>query len=609
MLTWGLPAALWLGTVLVPITVLYFLRMRFQRQPVSSTYLWSRLQQMVRGGTHLRWWTILLLLVQLLAAGMAVAAVAQPVWTTRHLAGPGVVYLLDVSASMSAMEGDRSRLDRARSLLAEEIRRLPAGTPAAIFLCGAGPEPLAEPTTNGNELLARLEGIKEGATGFDEEAVAEKLQAWLAAQGRPWRACLVSDGGLDLGGRRLAGLFGNGFRVLTVGSEARNLGLTGLRLLSGGRVRFSAFNGGQTGQTVGIRLERDGKPLAGARVLLSPGYSRHTLDLPQGEENLPGVYAALLEQPPDALPADDRTFLAVPPAHAVRVLLAGPPNPFLRAALRQPGVELVEAPAVGSGEFDLIVADRVAIPPGLQGILLAFGQAPPDGPVRMGEPLNGGGRLVSEESAHPLLRFVDWQDTAIAGGHALELDPGGQALATAGGQPVLAAWETRGRHCAVWGTTLFASDLGLSGGFPIFLQNFLQWCVPQMNNPLAYTLTAGVPAVLAEPPSWEVESGPFRVERRGTLVTVRALAPGVFNWRRGQERGALAVNIPASELEIAAKPLPVGETSGHIAAQYTSGERSLGQWAAGVFLCCLCLEWILWRGSRPRGGGGRNRVV
>ena len=68
MLSWGAPGALWLGLILLPILFFYFLRLRYRRQPVSSVYLWVRLQQVTRGGSHLRWKSLFLLLLQVAIA-------------------------------------------------------------------------------------------------------------------------------------------------------------------------------------------------------------------------------------------------------------------------------------------------------------------------------------------------------------------------------------------------------------------------------------------------------------------------------------------------------------------------------------------------------------
>lgn len=600
MVEWAAPLAFWLSLTLIPIIVCYFLRMRFRRQPVSSIYIWSRLRQTVRGGARLRWLSVFLLLLQILAAMAAVTAIAQPILVSRQATGPGTVFLLDTSCSMGAVENGLSRLEQAIRLAADEIQRLPADNTAAIFACGADAELVAGPTTDRNLLLARLRSLRVTAAAFREARVAGTLEAWLATQERSWQACLIGDGGLDLGGRKLEALFPQTLRWIAVGTEQKNIGLSGLRLLPGPKVEFSAYNGWPERREVVVTLERDEQSLITARLSLDPGTSRHSLRF-AGEENAPGAYAVRLVNHADALAADDCARLAVNRTRPIRVLLLGTQNPFLLAAFRRPGVELSVAPDfTGLGEadqWDLVVADQVAIPAGLETNLLAFGQAPPDAPLYLGEPLRG--RLESTPVTHPLQRYLNWQGTEVALGRALEIGPGVQSLAEVNGRPLLAAWESDGLRRVVCGTTTFTSNFGLSGAFPVFIRNLLQWCVPQADNPLAYTLTVGEPASLAEPADWRVRGGQVRVFRRGRRFTVTALAPGFYQCGGG----LLAANPPAREMEIAPRALSLRGSTGPPPIHYAGHRRSMRQWPLAALLLLLCAEWYFWRGGRlPRLG-------
>ena len=411
---------------------------------------------------------------------------------------------------------------------------MPPGAEGMIFLCGAVAEPLGPPTRDRRQLTARLQRAGGGGAGFAEARVAEGLQAWLSVQDRSWQAFLATDGGLDQGGSRIAEAFGGALHILSVEGDGRNIGITGFRP-GQGKAQFHIWNGWPVTRPVQVRIERDGRYLAEARVSIPPGMSRHSVPVGAGFV-APGAYAARLVQDSDDLVMDDCAYLAVNPLEQARVLLVGPNNPFLRAALHRPDVELVEWPQFPPGfsgrGWDVVVADRVPIPQDLDCNILSFGRVPPGAPVSMGVELSG--VMTGVDSAHPLLRFVDWQSVNVAGGHSLDGDPGGQPLATVGGRPVLVAWEKGGMRCAAWGTDLFASDLGLSGSFPIFLQNYLQWCLPQLGNASYLTLTVGVPAVLAKPPSWRVRTPQIKVERHGNLVEVCALTPGVFRWDQGK---------------------------------------------------------------------------
>ena len=626
MLNLSSPFALWLGLAVIPIIFFYFLRMRFQKQPVSSIYLWSRLQRSIHGAGRLRSRTVFILLLQLLAAIAAVLAVAQPVWKFNDLTltTPGIIYLIDVSASMGAtdvMKQGRfhNRLEEAIAILTAEIHRQPRRTEGMIFLCSAGIVPLGNPTRNRDQLISRLQTVRDGNAGFDETEVTEALKAWLLTRRKTWRAVLVTDGGLDLNGKKLQDLFQGYLKIMMVGFNGNNLGVTALRLLPGGEASFQIVNGWSYDQSTKVVLEYNQQIIARADIQAPSGVSNQTLLFSSPVRT--GVYRIRLEQPPGALTLGNQYYLAINRPQPVRVLLIGSHNPFLQAIFNNPVVELVPPQGltafpkdINGTDWDLIVADQVPIPPNLRCNILAFGVAPPTKPDLIGKPVNG--ELHNVSTIHPLLRFTDWSKVQVTGGNSLMARSDVQVLATVNGHPIIAAWEEAGWHYVVFGADFYHSDLGLSESFPIFIQNLLQWCVPQANNQLAYTLTVGEARTFAEPSTWRVIDAGDDVRisvLQGRFFTLNPLAPGVFHWKESGSQGVLAVNLPPGELDITPRPLNFPKEAPLLTAQRSyfpktlpGGKEESGSffsfqsWTLGLFLVCLCAEWILWRGLPGR---------
>ena len=99
------------------LVLLYFLKLKRQEVPVSSTLLWKRaVQDLQVNAPFQRLRRNILLLLQLLALAAVLFALAQPVLSLR--AGPGkrLVLLLDRSASMNAADapGGATRLAEAK---------------------------------------------------------------------------------------------------------------------------------------------------------------------------------------------------------------------------------------------------------------------------------------------------------------------------------------------------------------------------------------------------------------------------------------------------------------------------------------------------------------
>jgi hypothetical protein len=610
MLSISFPAAWWLGLAVIPIVIFYFLRMRFRKQPVSSIFLWTQLQ-VNRGSSRLQPRTVWLLLLQLLCALAAVLAVAEPFWNISNYSRPGVIYLIDISMSMEATDKyqTQNRLEQAKDKIADEINRQSPGVEGMIFLCASGITPLGNPTADHNQLLSRLSPVGVSSAGFDETEVTGELQAWLVAHKRPWRAVLVTDGGLDLGGRKLAGLFEGSLKTILVGRSESNVGVTALRLIpdlkspSQQIAQFQVFNGWPHDQQIAVNLQYNGQVIAKGYLKAARGVSNQILPFPGPVRE--GIYKVYLDQFPDAVETDNQFMLAVNPPRHVRVLLVGNNNPFLRAVFQNSG--LVELGFLGkfpSGNFngadwDLIVVDGVPVPANLRCNLLAFGVAPPGKSVKLGKTVRG--ELKNVNSTHPLLRFTDWAPVQILDGHSLTVKSGVQVLATVSGQPEIAAWEEEGWRYVVVGTDLYRSDLGLSGSFPVFIQNLLAWCVPQANNPLAYTLTVGETRIFAEPPAWQIINTDYiETKRNGPIITLKPLFTGVFSWGQGVNRGFLTANPPATELNIAPRELSIPKTEPRLTAEYNRSIIPLAGLALGLLLIGLYLEWFLWRGLPKR---------
>jgi hypothetical protein len=659
MVGWNYPAAFWWGLSLIPIVVFYFLRIRFREHPVSSIYLWLRIQNLTRGGSQLRRRSVLLLMLQLLTALAAVFAFVEPFWYSRLSQRQGIIYLLDISASMAATdvrEGsaqfgihDNDRLNLAKTLIRKDLLKQSPQTFCMIFLCSDTLKPLAEPTADHRKLLRTLQQVKTSSAGFDETEITEELKTWLALHRGRWKECLVTDGGLDLGGRKLASVLGKDLRSLMVGNSAHNIGITGLRLVNQ-QAEFSVMNNWPILRRIQISLYRDTKKITEAQFAVNPGFGSQRMSFPG--PILPGVYKIQINQrnQEDILAIDNQYYLAVNQPRPIQILCVGKPDPFLEAVLDGPDIHRIETdhfPPGFTGEgWDLIIVESEGrlndIPRGLKCNLLCIRSVPMDAPVLL-KRLPGNtsihGTLAQPEinEDHPLLRFVDWQSVQVdtsyyldnqnqdnklnnthSGGiftrliqprsqdktgldQSVETNPSLSVLATTEGKPVLAAWEKDGQRYVVSSFDLYQSNLGLSGAFPVLMQNILQWCVPQYNNPLAYTLTVGQEATLTEPPLWQIiDPNLTRTYRKGSQLTIEAEKCGVFAWGRGVIRGVLVANLPATELDIAPKPLLLEKSSTQIVRGSNIEKNPLTDWALIAFLLGLCGEWLLWRGIPGR---------
>lgn len=128
----GLLAA---AVCLPALLLLYFLKLRRRPLRVSSTMYWQEAARDMQANVPFRWlrfnW---LLLLQLLALACLLIAAARPLLPGGGFTGKRLVLLIDTSASMGALDGDRaiaatgtspaSRLDEAKGRAREMIEAL-----------------------------------------------------------------------------------------------------------------------------------------------------------------------------------------------------------------------------------------------------------------------------------------------------------------------------------------------------------------------------------------------------------------------------------------------------------------------------------------------------
>ncbi len=644
VLVFARPAAFFLALLLVPVIILYFLRMRFRRKEIGSVFIWRSLGQATSGGEKMKRRSALLLLLQMGAILAATAAAAGPTLVSGGIRKPGVAIVIDVSASMATRDcpidprpgagGETSRAEAAVREAIKEIDGLGEDVPIALFACADTARALLEkPVLDKAAAKAALRPLVAGEAAFDETACADALKAALDGGSGEWSAVVFTDGGLSLNGETLSSAFGGSVRFRVVGSRGDNLGATGLRIETaeeGTRAAFSFWNGGVSPDEVEARLTRDGDLLASEKLIAKPGWSRSAIALDEAAAE--GAYTLEVTRIAGGPPA--RCYLAVAGERNLTALLIGRKNPFITATLAHEGISYTSASAFpdflspgGGNEGDLapdiIISDYAAmpaavsaaapaaIPQGVRTGLVVFGAPPPDAPLAASGRVSG--RIVAAEGsqAHPLSRFVDWEGAEAESSLHYAVRGEAVVLATIGGKPVVVAWEKDGYRRLACGIDLARSDLGLKTAFPVLLQNYLQWYGPRTDAQSVHTLMVAERARRLEDESFKVRGDSMEVERSGPAVLLTPRAAGIFEWEASGKRGSIAVNVPPSELDVAPRPLVPrsakrggtgtdGEALSALAALPVESSRRFDAPVSALFAVFLAAEWILWSGTSKR---------
>ncbi len=590
-MTFASPAGLWLLALVVPVLALHVLRPRRQRVEVSSTLLWDQVAAPVSAATP--WQRLrpsLLLFLQLLAVALLAVAAARPVRLVDAPLAEHTVFIIDTSGSMAATDGDPDRLESAKARARELHDELPTGGVASVVVASDRPTVslTASPEDHAfEEALAPLQ-TTEGRSDF---ATAFSLAASLETPGTPIGFVFLSDGGLT---EAEQGLLPLGTTYEAIGEAATNRAIVGLNASprgSGLHVVATVANTGGAAVRQTLRIDVDGRTVADPQVEMGPGETVDVeVDVPAGDR-----VDAFLEGE-DLLDSDDIAHTTTPDRRELRVLLAGPANPFLDTLLDAIGglqVERSPTSVPGTG-FDLAIYDRVAVPAAPGAPFLAI--APPGGaPGVVVEGAVEGPVVSLVDVSDPLLEGVDLTEVAIATAQVLDA-PTGTTLVGAEGAPLLVQGTLGGRPYLYLAFALADSNLPVQVAFPILgdriLTELAGTALPAGDLVVgeALPVDAAVGATVERPGGAHIEvppGGPAPVADRSGYWTVTV---------EGRPARTVAVNPDPSESQLTPASALLTERRQEVAGEPPpQGERSLLPWVAYPLLGVVLLELLVAR--------------
>jgi len=630
-MTFIAPLGFALAAMAAPIVILYMLRSRRARTPVSSTMLWHVGQRNVSANAP---WQPLrfswLLLLQLLALALVVLAVARPARPTSVPLADHTVLIIDTSASMQAIDGGRSRLEAAKRKALEAVGQLAGGKRMSVVDAGPRARVVLSGSTDRRALVEAISGIRP-TDGTTDAGGAFALGASLESADVPTILLFYSDGGVRSEDR--ADVPGSLVHI-PIGSPVGNVAITRLGVApkgAGWEVFIRLLNAGSARVDATLVLEADGRRIVTQPVRLDPSSGRdHTLSLP--ESSAKNLIARLENVRPaagtiggdravvNALAADDSAFAVMDRGRAFRVLLVTPGNVFLETLIKSiPGAELSVsekiAPARG---FTLAIYDRVAPPTKLDVPSLVIAS-----------PRGAPGVTVTGSLSRPIVSFVQPREPILEQVDLSHVDirvaqrvkaPDLRTLVAAGDDPMLAVGVPGGRRLAYFSFDLRESNLPVQVAFPLVFGNLFSWLV-QGEGPDPRALVAGDALPLRIPGG----ADRFTVEMPDGQKAARSTAQAVFDeteragfygvgYASGKTavgREVFAVNIPSLESTLTPKPFTGRLAERGRGTGRLSGLRSWGPGILAGALIVLLLEWWVAHGrpTRRRHWGGRNRAA
>ena len=211
--------------------------------------------------------------------------------------------------------------------------------------------------------------------------------------------------------------------------------------------------------------------------------------------------------------------------------------------------------------------------------------------------------IVDWKAAHPLLRFVSFDNVFINETLAVKPPRWGVPIVDSSATPLIIAGEIE-RKRVVWiGFDTMQTTWPLRISFPIFIQNALEWLNPAGGNASALNVKVGEPfrLPLGEPiESAQITAPDGSVKNLSLTKTARELvfgdttAQGIYQVRAGTNALSFCVNLlDAAESDIRPREeLPLGKFGTGVAAtKMQRANLELWRWIALAGLAVLLFEW------------------
>lgn len=548
------PFALWLFSLAPIVIVLYLLKVTRRRRTVSTLFFWQRVvEEQPRHALFHRLRNFLSLLLNLLILLCLILAAAQLRWPGFSSVERNTFLIIDNRARMQARDvAGRTRLDVAKKLARQILRRTSARNPTGLIILEEKPETEVALTDDAEELQRALNALQPTDTVGKLDDALQLAERILAS--RPGRILLLSD---EPARKPMSAIefkqFGltNEFldNVAIVGMEARVLPENP----ETAEVFVKAANFSQSVKNVKVELTVDETLFDLKAIDLSPGESRAIIFSGisglKRYANSRGLIVARIEGQ-DALSTDNQAYALLPERKPILVLLVTRNNWFLENALK--AGEANETQIVSPANyrtslnqaFDVVIFDR-ELPSGITldapGNFLFLGVSPLPPAVLSDHPV-----IVETDPGDPIMRFVDLNTSTILRAVRLPREiPGWTVRAPVAGAdgPLVVSLESSRRRRVIIAFDPIDSDLPVRVAFPLLIHNAVAW-LANKNSDAQVQIQAGDTLHLEN--GIHVVHGPLTASGSGQKFAVdgdfRPTRNGFYRIENGQEQKLIAVN-------------------------------------------------------------------
>lgn len=545
--------------LLIPVVIMYFLKLRRSQKEIPSLLLWQQViaDQRVNSPFQ-RFKRNILLWLQLALLALLVIAAAQPYIRGRDSLSKNLPILIDCSASMGAIDSKtkKSRLELAKEQIRPIIDDMLPDQRIMLIEVHNTAQRLTELTNNKTELRQALDRI-------EVVDVPSRLEDALAlAKGQSRRVeipaiRLYSDGNVPTRPNPVSGELQaivdfdlpfqvDYYRIKTAGG---NVGITSMNATRPNAETWEVFVRVEASREAAgngqLRLSKivDGKPviIGEERVVLNPGESqRLVFSLDSGKDLQ--LKAELLPSDFDSLAIDNTSWLELPVGRELQVFCPPTLSAFRHALKGMEGLKL-DPPDGKTSElaaYDLVITDSEADLARESTTYLTVGFVPKDleSKVKIGE---GSATVVDWKRDTPLMQHVQLREVLMADNPKREPgvtdstleEMGYEALCLASEGPLILERRAGPRLYLHWLFKLDRTTLPYRLAFPILTTNLVNLSMRQAGLAEVKAASTGLlPAVKLDRETSYVVTNP-----QGEHTTVKSDADGWVSGLSGRSVG------------------------------------------------------------------------
>ena len=628
------PTSLLLFGLAAPIVLLYILKLRRRREPVSTLMFWEQLfKEKQTTSLFQKLKHLLSLLLQLLFLTLLVLAIARPQFAFITKSARHVILIIDHSASMNALEtseeesessqsASNSRLESAKQRALRMVEGLRFMDEMMVISCHAKPTIHSPFTNHQKSLRGAIQSIQPTDIKTNLEPALEL--AYAVARTKPSAEIVIFSDFQAVSEYILTRLQNSGDEItlhpIQVGAASDNVGITQFRVRKSlvnafdYQTLLTVVNASEDEKKCNVELYFNEDLFDVRPYTLAPGERKTEIF---GNFTFEGGQLKAVLDVADALHTDNVAYATLPKREHIPVLLVTEENPFLEKALSvDENLDLsVTTPEDYDGNataYRVVIFDRFAPPTlGNGNYMIVY---PPKNSFaaaswKIGDSLNT--PIITDwERTHPILRHVHLENVQI--GEAYQVTPPATAevLARSFEDPVLFADVTPNRKIVFAAIDILQSDLPLRIAFPVIIANTIQWFqdssgIEEYHLHTGEVLTWQADGDGSNVPATATITGPrdqtweTAVERDEILFNQTEIA-GFYTLKIGDSEKMWAVNLSDESESYIGVDASVEDL---LTPDLTLGGSSLLRYPPWVYLVFLAavlsvVEWFLYQRRR-----------